>query len=77
LYPNNATLKSVAFLSFCDYTDFMKKLGRPFTPKEKAKSMYVRVRVSKSERAEIMRRAKASKAKTESVWIRKRLLGDD
>lgn len=39
--------------------------------------MYVRVRVSKSERAEIMRRAKASKFKTESAWIRKRLLGDD
>jgi hypothetical protein len=52
-------------------------MGRPKTPKDKAKSMFIRVRVTKSERAEIMRRAKAAKAKTESDWIRQRLLGDD
>ena len=38
--------------------------------------MNVRIRVTRAERAEIMRRAKAAKAKTESEWIRERLLGD-
>jgi hypothetical protein len=52
-------------------------MGRPKTPKDKAKSMFIRVRVTKSERAEIMRRAKAAKTKTESEWIRQRLLGDE
>jgi hypothetical protein len=52
-------------------------MGRPKIPKDKAKSMFVRVRVSKAERAEIARRAKAAKAKTESEWIRDRLLGDE
>jgi len=36
-----------------------------------------RIRVTRAERAEIMRRAKAAKAKTESAWIRQRLLGDE
>jgi hypothetical protein len=52
-------------------------MGRPKTPKDKAKSMFIRVRVTKSERLEIMRRAKAAKTKTESEWIRQRLLGDE
>jgi hypothetical protein len=52
-------------------------MGRPRTPPAKAKSMYVRFRVTQSERAELLRRVKAAKAKNESVWIRKRLLGED
>lgn len=39
--------------------------------------MYVRIRVTRAERAEIMRRGKDAKAKTESAWIRQRLLGDE
>lgn len=38
-------------------------------------SSYIRIRVTKAEREEILRRAKAAKAKTESAWIRKKLLG--
>lgn len=52
-------------------------MGRPKTPPAKYKGMYVRVRVTQAERAEIARRAKKAKAKNESVWIRQRLLGDD
>lgn len=37
----------------------------------------MRVRVTKTERAEILRRSKAAQAKNESEWIRQRLLGDD
>jgi len=51
-------------------------MGRPKTPPDKAKSMYVRVRVTKEERATIMRRAKLAKARNESTWIRERLLGE-
>lgn len=51
--------------------------GRPKKPKEDVKTTYVRIRVTKAERLEIMRRWKAAKAKTESEWIRDRLLGDE
>ena len=51
--------------------------GRPKKPKEEVKTTYVRIRVTKAERAEIMRRWIATKLKSESEWIRQRLLGDD
>jgi len=51
--------------------------GRPKKPKQEVKTMTVRIRVTRAERAEIMRRAKAAKAKTETEWIRDRLLGDE
>jgi len=51
--------------------------GRPKKPKAEVKTTYVRIRVTKAEREEIMRRWKAAKAKTESEWIRDRLLGDE
>lgn len=51
-------------------------MGRPKTPKDKAKIMCVRVRVTKAERDEILRRSQSAGAKNESVWIRGRLLGD-
>ena len=53
------------------------KTGRPKSKPADAKSCYVRVRVTKAERAKILRNSKASDEKTESAWIRKRLLGDD
>ena len=51
--------------------------GRPKNKPGELKDTHVRIRVTKSERAEITRRAKAAKAKSESEWIRERLLGDD
>lgn len=50
-------------------------MPRPKTPSNEYKGTYVRVRVTESERKEIARRAKAAKAKNESVWIREQLLG--
>lgn len=52
------------------------KIGRPPKPPGEAKILYVRIRVNPAERKELKRRAKAAKAKTESAWIRDRLLGD-
>jgi hypothetical protein len=49
--------------------------GRPTKTKDEAMSMNVRIRVTPAERAEILRRAKAAKARNESTWIRERLLG--
>jgi hypothetical protein len=51
--------------------------GRPKKPKAEVKSTYVRIRVTNAERLEIVRRWQATKAKTESEWIRDRLLGDE
>ena len=51
--------------------------GRPKKPKAEVKSTYVRIRVTNAEREEILRRWQATKAKTESEWIRQRLLGDE
>jgi hypothetical protein len=51
--------------------------GRPKKPKEEVKTTYVRIRVTKAERAEIIRRWSATKLKSESEWIRQRLLGDE
>jgi hypothetical protein len=51
--------------------------GRPKKPKAEVKSTYVRIRVTNAERLEIVRRWQAAKAKTESEWIRQRLLGDE
>ena len=51
--------------------------GRPKKPTAEVKVTYVRIRVTRAERAEIMRRSKAAKAKTESEWIRDRLLGNE
>jgi hypothetical protein len=51
--------------------------GRPRKPKAEVKTTYVRIRVTKAEREEIVRRWKAAKAKTEAAWIRDRLLGDE
>lgn len=51
--------------------------GRPPKPKAEVKTTYVRIRVTKAEREEIARRTKAAKAKTESEWIRDRLLGEE
>jgi len=51
--------------------------GRPKKPKAEVKTTYVRIRVTKAEREEIMRRWKAAKAKTEAAWIRDRLLGNE
>lgn len=52
-------------------------MARPKTPPDRYKGTYVRVRVTQAERAEILRRVKAAKAKNESVWIRERLLGEE
>lgn len=52
-------------------------MGRPRTKPENYKGTYVRVRVTQTERAEILRRSKAANEKNESTWIRKRLLGDE
>ena len=54
----------------------MKKNGRPKTHPDLYKGTYVRIRVTKAERAEILRRSREAQAKNESVWIRERLLGD-
>lgn len=51
-------------------------MGRPKSKPEDAKSTYVRVRVTKAERAAIKRRWKKAGDKKESIWIRKLLLGD-
>ena len=51
-------------------------MARPRKPKDKAKSTYVRIRVTPAERAAIMKRWQKAGAKNESVWIRKRLLDD-
>lgn len=53
------------------------KTGRPKTPKDKARSFCIRVRVTAAERKEIDRRKKAAKSKSESAWIRERLLGEE
>jgi hypothetical protein len=68
-------VKTVAFKVLCDYSDFMA--GRPKKPNGEVKTTYVRIRVTPAERAAIMRRWKAAKAKTESAWIRKRLMLED
>lgn len=52
-------------------------MGRPELSPDEAKSEYVRVRVTKAQRKEIKRRAKAAKAKTTSAWIIGLLLGGD
>jgi hypothetical protein len=52
-------------------------MGRPKLKASKVKRKYIRVRVTDAEHAKITRKAKASKAKSESEWIRKRLLDDD
>ena len=51
--------------------------GRPRKPKAEVKTTYVRIRVTKAEREEIMRRWKAAELKSESEWIRQRLLGEE
>lgn len=53
-----------------------KSVGRPKQKPEKYRGVYVRIRVTKAERAEILRRSREAQAKNESVWIRERLLGD-
>lgn len=82
---------SVDAESFCDYTGGghaspalqlpktleNRQLARPTLKPEKYRGTYVRVRVTQTERAEILRRAKKAKAKNESCWIRQRLLGDE
>lgn len=65
---------SVVSKSFCDYTD--STMARPPLKAEDVKCYYVRVRVTKAERAKIKRRWKAAGAKNEAVWIRERLLGE-
>lgn len=65
---------SVATVTFFEYTSGM---GRPKQKPEHYRGVYVRVRVTQTERAEILRRARESKAKNESTWIRERLLGDE
>lgn len=75
MWYNNASLKSIAAESFRSYA--ATTMGRPKTPPAKYRGKYVRIRVTDSERAEILRRSKKAKAKNESVWIRQRLLGDD
>lgn len=62
---------SVAIKIYCDYDSLMN--GRPKKPPDEARSTYVRIRVTPAERAEIRQRGKASK--TETAWIRQRLLG--
>jgi len=52
-------------------------MARPHKKPSEAKSAYIRFRVTKAERAAILRRSKAAKAKNESEWIRKLLLGED
>lgn len=74
MYPINANGFSVVTSDFCDYTCFI--MARPKTPTEKYRGTYVRIRVTKAERAEILRRSREAQAKNESVWIRERLLGD-
>jgi len=51
-------------------------MGRPKTPADQYKGTYIRVRVTKRQRAEILRKSIDAKAKTESEWIRQRLLSD-
>ena len=51
-------------------------MSRPKTTPSLYRGTYVRVRVTETERKEIARRAKAAKAKNESVWIREQLLGN-
>lgn len=65
---------SVATAAFSEYTSGM---GRPKTKPENYRGVYVRIRVTKTERSEILRRAREAKAKNESVWIRERLLGNE
>lgn len=52
-------------------------MGRPQLKKSERKTLYLRVRVTVAERLEITRRTKKAGAKSESAWIRQRLLGDE
>ena len=58
-------------------TTLIRTMARPKLKPDQAKSGYVRVRVTKAERARIRKRWKASGVPVESVWIRQLLLGDD
>lgn len=57
---------------FCDYTIAMV---RPKLKQSKKKNLYVRVRVTKAQREEIMRRWRESGEVTEAAFVRKVLLG--
>jgi hypothetical protein len=54
---------------------FAAMRGRKKKSPEEARSTHIRIRVTTAERAEILSRAIKSGAKTESEWIRRRLLG--
>jgi hypothetical protein len=60
-------------------TTLILTMARPTLKPGEAKDTYVRVRVTKAERAKIKRRWRASdsKEKTEAAWMRKQLLGAD
>lgn len=58
-------------------TTLISTMGRPKSKPDQAKSQYIRFRVTKAERAKIMRKWKSANAKNEASWIRNLLLGDE
>lgn len=75
----NLTHKGVPWTAETRAKHEIARMARPTLKPGEAKDTYVRVRVTKAERAKIKRRWKASDSneKTEAAWMRKQLLGED